>query len=456
MSLFDRMRKSVADSVSDVVDQSGISDVLKTGEYKQRIAELEQEVASLKGQMSPDLIEAAEAHARSERMAKLESGVRRDLDRLNKEVEEKKRFLIDFDDELMFQEFGLYKPRFDFQTVDEYKATMKQLRDSEKEWIKRANDKAKKTNWTVNNSKAEGRKMVSDITRLIYRAFNGECDEIVRKVKFSNVDKSLETIDKVTATVSKLGRVINLSIPDGYAALKKEEVRVAFEFAQFKEREKEHARELREQQREEAKLAKEIAEQRKKLEKERLQYQHELDNVLSQINAAKPEELDALNAKRAELEANLGEVAKAKADVDYREANQRAGYVYVISNIGSFGKDVYKIGMTRRLDPMERVRELGDASVPFNFDVHALIFSDDAPALEAALHRRFEDEKVNKVNSRREFFHASLDEIKRVVKENYDKTVEFTNIPDAEQYRISKKMEEQANGAAHCRAKHFG
>ena len=110
----------------------------------------------------------------------------------------------------------------------------------------------------------------------------------------------------------------------------------------------------------------------------------------------------------------------------------------MISNIGSFGKDVYKIGMTRRLDPMERVRELGDASVPFNFDVHALIFSDDAPALEAALHRRFEDEKVNKVNSRREFFHASLDEIKRVVKENYDKTVEFTNIPDAEQYRIKK------------------
>ncbi|MBQ7916373.1 MAG: GIY-YIG nuclease family protein, partial [Firmicutes bacterium] len=124
-------------------------------------------------------------------------------------------------------------------------------------------------------------------------------------------------------------------------------------------------------------------------------------------------------------------------NVDYREANKRAGYVYVISNIGAFGDDVYKIGMTRRLDPMERIDELGDASVPFDYDVHALIFSDDAPALESALHNAFEANKVNKINSRREFFKISLNEIKAVVAKNFDKTVEWIDVPEAEQYRLS-------------------
>jgi hypothetical protein len=127
-------------------------------------------------------------------------------------------------------------------------------------------------------------------------------------------------------------------------------------------------------------------------------------------------------------------------DLDYREANQRAGYVYVISNIGAFGENIYKIGMTRRLNPQDRVDELGDASVPFNFDVHAMIFSDDAPALENALHKAFENRKVNMVNHRREFFNVTLDEIKDVIRQNYDKTVEFVDIPDAEQYRESLKM----------------
>ena len=95
--------------------------------------------------------------------------------------------------------------------------------------------------------------------------------------------------------------------------------------------------------------------------------------------------------KKNELENKLSDIDRALADIDYRQANMRAGYVYIISNVGSFGENIYKIGMTRRLDPQERVDELGDASVPFKFDVHAMIFSDDAPALEAALHRAFED-----------------------------------------------------------------
>lgn len=174
------------------------------------------------------------------------------------------------------------------------------------------------------------------------------------------------------------------------------------------------------------------------MEKEQTHYQTALNRVLQQLKL-NPDSQELLQ-KKSEIESQLVDIDKALHDIDYREANQRAGYVYIISNIGAFGENIYKIGMTRRLDPQDRVDELGDASVPFNFDVHAMIFSDDAPALENALHHAFEDKKVNMVNQRREFFNVTLDEIKEVVKRNFDKTVEFIDTPDAEQYRISQKM----------------
>ena len=134
------------------------------------------------------------------------------------------------------------------------------------------------------------------------------------------------------------------------------------------------------------------------------------------------------------------DVDKALQDLDYREANHRAGYVYIISNIGAFGENIYKIGMTRRLEPEARIAELSGASVPFRFDIHAMIFSNDAPKLEAALHNAFADRKMNLVNGRKEFFMVTLEEIKKVVQENHDKTVEFLNDADAQQYRESEMM----------------
>ena len=134
------------------------------------------------------------------------------------------------------------------------------------------------------------------------------------------------------------------------------------------------------------------------------------------------------------MEAKLKQLETDKATVLEREANARAGYVYVISNIGSFGENVYKIGMTRRLEPMDRIKELSSASVPFEFDVHAMIFSDDAPALETSLHQTFDKKRVNLVNSHKEFFKVTLDEIEDVVKSNYNNTVTFTKIPVAKEY----------------------
>lgn len=425
----------------------GVFDVFKAGDYKREAESLRNRVAQLEAMLTPEMRDAdrlkSVLNSLSAQNAEIEQRVSQlsaESFRLDAEIAAKKQQLVSFDDEILVQEFGLYQPRFDFQTVDEYKNKLKEIRDREKALVKDANARAKSTNWTVNGSVAQGKKMVGETTRLLMRAFNSECDEYIRKVKFSNIDKTLEAIDKLRATISKLGSTMGVSISCEYANLKKEEAMVAYEYARFKQEEKERLRALREQEREEAKLQKEIAEQRKKLEKERKQNQSALDDVLKRMQKAEGDELAALEEKKAELEHTLREIEKAKSDVDYREANKKAGFVYVISNIGSFGENVYKIGMTRRLDPMERIAELSDASVPFNFDVHAMIFTEDAPGLEAALHREFESRKVNKVNTRREFFRVTLDEIKQVVKSNYDKTVEFVDVPDAEQYRISQKM----------------
>ena len=217
---------------------------------------------------------------------------------------------------------------------------------------------------------------------------------------------------------------------------------LSHEYQLKKQEEKERLKLLREEERERAKVEREINEARKKIEKEQAHYGNALKGILKQLETASDAEREALEEKRMELQEHLGLLGKSMEQIDYRAANQRAGYVYIISNIGAFGENVYKIGMTRRLEPMDRIDELGDASVPFDFDVHALIFSDDAPALEAALHRAFDDRKLNMINTRREFFSVSLDEIKKVVKENYDKTVEFVDYPSAEQYRESLLLRE--------------
>ena len=362
------------------------------------------------------------------------------IDTLNSQISFKKQQLITFDDDILVQEFGLYTPRYDFINSEEYKAKLTNIRNQQKECIKNDTALSGNPNWTVNKSVAQGKKMIKDMQKLLLRAFNSECDETIGKIKYNNIDTSIKKINASATAISKLGSIMGISITAKYLDLKLQEAHLALEYQLKKQQEKEEAREARAQIREAAKLQKEIEEQRRKIEKEQAHYQKALLTVLKQLETVPESDKADLLAKREELEKELGIIEVSLKDIDYREANQRAGYVYIISNIGSFGENIYKIGMTRRLDPQERVDELGDASVPFNFDVHAMIFSDDAPALETALHHAFEDKKLNMVNHRREFFHVTLDEIKKVVKNNFDKTVEFIDVPDAEQYRISEKI----------------
>lgn len=430
----------------------GIMDAFKGKQYKEEVEKLTKQLNQMQELLTPEMQDAMllqqkidDLKIQEQNQQQAVSQLYKNIEQLNntiskldKTIEDKKSQIVWMDDEILVQEFGLYTPKFDFASSLDYKEELAKIRSKQKELIKQGRAVSGVTNWQVNGSAAKGRKLVSDTQKLLLRAFNGECDELVSKVKYTNFDASLNKIQKSAETISKLGTVMNISICRGYLDAKIKELRLAFEYQQKKQEEKEAQRAAREELREAARLQKEIEAQRKKIEKEQTHYLTAYHKISVQLQANPNDE--NLIAKKAEIEQQLGEIEKSIKDIDYREANQKAGYVYVISNIGAFGKDIYKIGMTRRLDPQDRIDELGSASVPFNFDVHAMIFSDNAPALEAALHRAFEDKKLNMVNHRREFFHVTLDEIKDVVRKNFDKTVEFTDVPDAEQYRISLKL----------------
>ncbi len=348
--------------------------------------------------------------------------------------------IIELDEKVLLQSFALYEPMYVFATVDEYKRELETVREKQKNLLKKGWAVTGTRDWTVDGSAAKGRKMVSDMQKLLLRAFNSECEFVTWKVKYNNFDSCRKRIETAFTAIQKLGKTLSIEISREYFDLKIKELRLALEYQRAREVERERQRELRERQREEASLRKEIEESRRKTEKERAHYQNALNSARRQIEMARDIDRDTLLAKIQELEDKLGETEKNLADLDYREANQRAGYVYIISNIGSFGEDVYKIGMTRRLEPQERIDELSGASVPFKFDVHALIFTEDAPKLEAELHRAFEDRKVNMVNSRREFFKVPLAEIEAVVHQKFDKSVEFVQNADAEQFRESERI----------------
>lgn len=422
----------------------GLGDIFKATKNK----ELESRVAELEGMLTPeqaelDLLQQNIAQAKDNLAA-----VQKDLAKLEKakaavesDIQSAKKQLIETNDEILMQSFALYTPKFQFTTAEKYKDELDKIRKKEKDMIRDGSAATGNMNWSVNGSSSQGKKMVKDMQKLLIRAFNSECDDCVDHVKFNNIDTMTKRIQASYEAISKLGSVMSISINPSYLNLKLKELKLAYEFQQKKQEEKEHLKQLRAEERERAKLEKEIEEARKKIEKEQKHFASAIAAVNAQLEkTSDPGEISALEQKKQELQQHVNELDKARAQVDYRAANQKAGYVYIISNIGAFGEGVYKIGMTRRLEPMDRIDELGDASVPFDFDVHALIFSDDAPALETALHHAFENRKVNMINQRREFFRVSLDEIKEVVYKNFDKTVEFVDIAPAEQYRQSLAM----------------
>lgn len=364
---------------------------------------------------------------------------------LENQIRQKKEDIIILDDEALFQSFGFYEPKYNLLDSESYKNRLDGIREKQKDMVKSKSCVFFPTNFTLDGSIAKGKKMVDDNIKLIIRSFNNECDSSILKVKFNNVESIKQKIQKAFDTLNNLSKKMMISLTYQYLDLKIEELYLSYEYEKKKQEEKEEQQRIREQIREEQKVLKEIQAQKEKIEKEEKHFSQEIENLQSKLDNSSEIDKQKYLDKIKELEAKLQLLSKDKEDVYNREQNTRAGYVYIISNIGSFGENIYKIGMTRRLEPMDRVKELGDASVPFSFDVHAMIFSEDAPSLENELHKHFDKNRLNKVNLKKEFFNVSLAEIEKVVKDHHNKTVEFTKLAQANEYRESLVLDKKIN-----------
>lgn len=336
-------------------------------------------------------------------------------------------------------EYGVYEPHFEFDVSEQYRNEIFGIREQQKREIRNGSAVLGGDNIAWNGSLSQGAAMVKKEKKLMLRAFNGECDSFIADVDWNNILKMEERIHKSFEAINKIYEKQGISISRAYHSLKIKELRLTYEYKRKRYEEKEEQRSIREQMREEEKARRDIEAALIKAQKEEETYQKALEKARKEVNAAQGEEQAKLQSRIAELEARIAEAESNKERAMSMAQQTRRGHVYVISNIGSFGENVYKIGMTRRLDPMDRVRELGDASVPFPFDVHAIIFCEDAPSLEARLHRAFEQKRVNLINPRKEFFNVSLDEIETVVHES-NATIEFTKLAEAKDYRESLAM----------------
>jgi len=340
-----------------------------------------------------------------------------------------------YTDDLDVMEYGVYKPVFNFQTSEEYKAKLEYNYQRQKQMIQSDIACYCARQWTVDGSLKEGAKMTKMQKKLMLFAFNGECSALIAKMKWNTATRTIEKVNKTYDAINKLGLPNQTSITYEYLQMKLEELALSHEYLNKLQEEKEEQRMIREQMREEerAKREFEIAEREAKEEEKR--YQKAMARVKEDLQYASKDDMENLNRQLAELQMKLSEATAKKERAISMAQQTKVGHIYIISNIGSFGEDVFKIGMTRRLEPMDRVKELGDASVPFFFDVHAIIYSDNAPQMEYDLQKKFHDKRLNKINGRKEFFRVTLEEIEEYVNLHAGATIEITKLAEAKEYR---------------------
>lgn len=264
--------------------------------------------------------------------------------------------------------------------------------------------------------------MSTDLAKLMLRAYNAEVENAVRSMKAGNIQTALQRVERSRTAIAKLGSLMEMQISDRYHQLRIQELELTSDWLVKKQEERDAAREERARLREEARVQRELEEERARLDKERA-------HLMNTLNA-----LRLQGRQDPELEERLTAVDRAIEDNDFRAANIRAGYIYVISNQGAFGEGVVKIGLTRRLQPLDRIAELSGASVPFKFDVHALFFSEDAVSLELELHRHFADRALNRANTRKEFFFATPLEVRDALLQRVGNILEFTDTAEATEY----------------------
>ncbi len=374
----------------------------------------------------------------------------KDIEELQRSYKQKKSVYDDllsriaiYDERLEYAEMGMYEPHFEFDTSEAFRDRIKEVRAKQKEMIKEKTAITCNIQWEVSGSRAEGKKMTNRGIRLTARAFNNECDAAIANVSWNNIERMEKRIVKAYEAINKMNETNKIFISPYYLQLKLDELRLAFEYKEKRQIEKEEQAELRRLEREEEQLRKEA--ERALAEEKKLEVL--LEKVQEKALHSDGPELERLLAEIDKLGDELKEMQRKHDRVKAMAEQTKLGYVYVISNIGSFGENVYKIGMTRRLEPMDRVKELGDASVPFYFDVHAMIFSEDAPSLEAQIQREFADRRLNLVNYRKEYFNVTLEEIKQKFWE-LNPNVEFIDEVEAREFKESEEIRAMRNPIA--------
>lgn len=374
----------------------------------------------------------------------------KDIEELQRSYKQKKSVYDDllsriaiYDERLEYAEMGMYEPHFEFDTSEAFRDRIKEVRAKQKEMIKEKTAITCNIQWEVSGSRAEGKKMTNRGIRLTARAFNNECDAAIANVSWNNIERMEKRIVKAYEAINKMNETNKIFISPYYLQLKLDELRLAFEYKEKRQIEKEEQAELRRLEREEEQLRKEA--ERALAEEKKLEVL--LEKVQEKALHSDGPELERLLAEIAKLGDELKEMQRKHDRVKAMAEQTKLGYVYVISNIGSFGENVYKIGMTRRLEPMDRIKELGDASVPFYFDVHAMIFSEDAPSLEAQIQREFADRRLNLVNYRKEYFNVTLEEIKQKFWE-LNPNVEFIDEVEAREFKESEEIRAMRNPIA--------
>ena len=329
---------------------------------------------------------------------------------------------IQLDDAQVLQEVGIYRYHHPLEDAAAYLPRLKDIEARYAALVREGHAIEKSNLFTFDNSLAKGRKMSDDLAKLMLRAYNAEAENSIRTLKLGNVHTAKRRLEASREAIAKLGAMMAMHISDSYHGLRLEEIELTADWLMKKQEEKEEQREERARLREEARVEKELKEQRAQLDKER--------TLLMQTIA----QLQASGTSDGDLETRLAALDQAIVDNDYRAANIRAGYVYVISNRGAFGEGVVKIGLTRRLEPADRVHELGGASVPFRFDIHTIYFSEDAVTLETELHRHFAGRALNQANSRKEFFFATPGEVRDVLASKVGNLLEFRDTADATEF----------------------
>lgn len=336
--------------------------------------------------------------------------------------------LVELSDQRVLQDVGIYRYHHPLEDADAYKDRLSDINARITSMVKDNQAVLGADMFTFDGSLAKGRRMVADLSKLMLRAYNAEADNCVRSLRNGNISTAKKRLEKSMESIQKLGVIMELRVNPDYHQLRVEELELTSDFQMKVQEQKEREREERAQLREQRRAEQELAAEKERLEKERSHY----ESVLAQLRA-KGDDVAA-----ADLATRLADIKEAIEANDYRIANIRAGYIYVISNIGAMGGGIVKIGMTRRLEPRDRVRELGDASVPFLYDTHALFFSDDAVSLENELHKAFADRRVNFVNERREFFFATPAEVRDVLREKVGGLLEFNEEPEAPEFYQSR------------------